>query len=81
MTDDRARDILVDALSQVAPEVDPDHLDPAVPLRDAADLDSMDFLSLVGALAEAIGGEVPEDDYPQLETLADAVAYIRSRLA
>ncbi len=80
MTDDRARETFFDALGQVAPEVDPGGLDPVAPLRDAADLDSMDFLTLVGALAEALGGEIPEDDYPRLGTVADAVAYVHSRL-
>lgn len=77
---DRAREYVLAALGSVAPEVDPVGIDPAAPLRDAADLDSMDFLSMVGALAEALGSDIPEDDYPRLETLDDAVAYVDSRL-
>ena len=80
MNADRAREVLFDALGQVAPEIEPTGIDPKAALRDAADLDSMDFLSLIGSLAEAIGGDIPEDDYPRLETVDDAVAYLASRL-
>lgn len=81
MTDDaRARAILMGAISQIAPEVDISAIDPTVSLRDATDLDSMDFLTLVGLLASATEQDIPEDDYPQLETFSDALAYVQSRL-
>ena len=36
----------------------------------------MDFLNLVTALHEATGIEVPERDYPQLNTIDGFVGYI-----
>jgi acyl carrier protein len=75
-----ARDLVVTALLDIAPEVDPDALDASAPVRDAADLDSMDVLSWIGAIAEALGADIPEDDYPQLDTLDGAVAYVAARL-
>jgi acyl carrier protein len=76
---DRAREVLFDALGQLAPEVDPAEIDPTAVLRDAADLDSVDFLELVAQLSEAIGVDIREDDYPQLDTIDSAVAFLAAR--
>ncbi|MCU0300536.1 MAG: acyl carrier protein [Candidatus Nanopelagicales bacterium] len=80
MSTDRARGVLLDALTFVAPDVDVEGLDPAEPLREQADLDSMDFMELVAQLAEAVQGDIPVDDYPRLETIDAAVAYLAARL-
>lgn len=79
MNTDRAREVLFDALGQLAPEVDPAEIDPTAVLRDAADLDSVDFLELVAQLSEAIGVDIREDDYPQLDTIDSAVAFLAAR--
>lgn len=74
-----AREIVVTALTDVAPELEPDDLDTAASLRDGADLDSMDFLAFVAAVSEAIGSDIPEDDYGQLDGLDKAIAYVAGR--
>ncbi|HZA78129.1 MAG TPA: acyl carrier protein [Acidimicrobiales bacterium] len=48
--------------STVAPEVDLEGIDPAAPLQDAVELDSMDFVDLVTALCEETRIDVPERD-------------------
>ncbi len=80
MTEDRAHHVLFEALRLVAPGVEPEALDPRARLRDAADLDSMDFLTLVGLLADALHADIPEQDYDHLESVDGAVAYLRARL-
>ena len=80
MNADRAREVLFDALGELAPEVDPTAIDPTAVLRDAADLDSVDFLELVSALAEAVGADIAEDDYPKLDTIDSAVAFLAAKL-
>lgn len=80
MNADRAREVLFDALGELAPEVDAAGIDPAAILRDAADLDSVDFLELVSRLSEAVGADIPEDDYPRLDTVEGAVAYLAEKL-
>ena len=57
---------VVDALLAVVPEARPAEIDPAVPLRDQLDIDSMDFINFVIALDEALGVDVPEADYGRL---------------
>ncbi|MGB8021978.1 MAG: acyl carrier protein [Candidatus Nanopelagicales bacterium] len=80
MNEQRARKVLLEAVELVAPDVAADRIDPSASLREAAELDSMDFVTLVGLLADAVGADIPEDDYAQLDTVNDAVAYLASRL-
>ena len=60
-----------------APEADPATLDGGEDMREALDLDSMDFLNFVIALHKRSGVEIPESDYSKLFTLDGAVAYLR----
>jgi acyl carrier protein len=77
VTDIRAA--LLDALAEVAPEVDPGTVDPARPLREQVELDSMDFLFFLTSVADRTGVEVAEADYGEVRTLDDLVAYVRDR--
>lgn len=76
MTTDDIRQAIVEALTKIAPEIDPAAIQPAVNFRDQLDLDSMDFLNFVLALHVRLGVEIPEADYPRLSTLEGAVAYL-----
>ena len=72
--------IVLDALQQVAPEADLAHLDPAADLREELEIDSMDVLNLAIAIHERTGIDIPEQDYAELQSLADGVAYLRRRM-
>lgn len=80
MTPQALRDILLETLGEIAPEADLASVDDEESLREELDLDSMDFLRLVQRLHERLGVEVPELDYPQLDTLASAVDYLAERI-
>lgn len=67
------------ALFDIAPELEGETLDPDRPLRDQTELDSMDFLNLAIAIHEATGVEIPETDYPKLQSLSDIVDYLAAR--
>ncbi len=60
----------------IAPEADCATLAGDEDLREALDLDSMDFMNFVVALHERTGIDIPEADYPQLHTLDGAIAYL-----
>ena len=79
LSDPDVRAAILRALHQVAPEVDPASLKPDANLRDQVDLDSMDFLNFVIGLAESLGVQIPEADYPKLATLDGSVAYLMAR--
>jgi acyl carrier protein len=75
MTEAEARAVIYDILSGIAPEADPVTVAGDEDLREALDLDSMDFMNFVVALHERIGIDIPEADYPRLRTLDGAIAY------
>lgn len=79
MSEDELRAAVLSALGEVAPEVDLTQLDRAADLREAIEIDSMDFLNLAIAVRAATGVEVPEADYPQLGSVDAWVAYLARR--
>jgi len=81
MTDAEIRKLLQEELNNIAPEVDMASLDPAADLREAMDIDSMDFLNFVTAVHHRLGIEIPEIDYPKLITLDGATKYLATALA
>jgi acyl carrier protein len=80
VTESEVRQIVRGALSNVAPEVDLDAIDPAKNLRDQMDIDSVDFLNFVIGLHKELGIEIPDADVPKLGTLNGCVAYLQSRM-
>lgn len=81
MTKDQIREAVLRALAKVAPEADPATLNPAQPLREQLDIDSMDFLNFVIAMHKSLGVNISEKDYPKLATLAGCVDYVSEALA
>ena len=73
------RKVLQEELGNIAPEVDLQKLDPAADLREAIDIDSMDFLNFVIAVHHRLGVDIPELDYPKLVTLDGAVTYLEAK--
>lgn len=55
-------------------------LQAALPLRDQVDIDSMDFLRFVLELHKQLGVDVPEADYPELDSLERTVDYIAAKI-
>ena len=70
------RALVVDLLADIAPEAELASVSDTEDLRQALDLDSMDFLNLVIALHEHTGIDIPEADYPELFTLAGMTRYL-----
>jgi len=77
MTTTEIKAIVLQALHRIAPEVDPEILDPDVPFRDQIDFDSIDFVNLMEQLQEALDRKIPEIDYPLLTTLNGCLTYLR----
>ena len=80
MTETEIRKAIFDALHRIAPEADPQKIRPDETLREALDIDSFDFLSVLIALYERLGVEIPEADYGQLTTLSALVQYLSRKL-
>lgn len=75
------RQIVIDIISDIAPDEDVSSLDDAKSLREQLDLDSMDFLDIVMELRKRHKVEVPQEDYPKLATLESCVAYLSPKFA
>lgn len=70
-------DVVRAALYAVAPELEDEALDPAQRLRDQVEFDSMDLLRFAVELHRRTGLDIPERDYPRLESLDGAIAWLR----
>lgn len=78
MSEERLRQIVMEALTGVAPEIDPDALDPDVNFRDQLELDSVNYLDFVLSVERALGVRIPEQDYPRLSCLSGCLSYLAS---
>jgi acyl carrier protein len=76
MTKDSCKQIVIDIISDIAPDEDLSSLKSDVRLRDQLQLDSMDFLDIVMELRKRHGIEVPEADYMQLASLDSCAEYL-----
>lgn len=79
MNEAEIRRLVLDTLCCVAPGGEVSNIKQDQPLRPQLEFDSMDWLNIVEGLNERFGIDVPEADYPLLETLDDVVAYIFAR--
>ena len=80
MTEVEVKKAVRDALSNIAPEVDLEAIDPAKDLRDQIDIDSVDFLNFVIGLHKELNVEIPDADVSKLATLNGCVSYLRAKL-
>jgi acyl carrier protein len=76
MSEQQWREVVIRALTEVAPDIDPGAIEPDADLAEQLDIDSMDFLNVIVAIHDQTGIEIPERDYGKLSTLDDAVAYL-----
>jgi len=70
--------VILDTLVAIAPEADPDALDPERAFRDQIELDSVDFLSFVMALEKRLDRPIPVVDFPRLSSLQGCLQYLTS---
>ncbi|MEU9075798.1 acyl carrier protein [Kitasatospora sp. NPDC048538] len=79
MNRDQALLLVQEALTEIVPDADFTTIGPDTAFREALELDSLDFLSLVERLTERAGCRIDEDDYPRLTTLSSAAAFLTGR--
>ncbi len=79
LTTEAARDAVAASVLEIVPDADLDSLGADEPIREAFELDSMDFLTFVEQLSSRTGVRIDESDYEHLTTMADCVAFLTSR--
>lgn len=75
MNESQVRALVSEVLAEIAPEADLASVGDGEDLRDALDLDSMDFMNFVVGLHQKAGQAIPQTDVPKLYTLAGIVRY------
>ena len=80
MTNEDIKEVILDILSDIAPDDDLGALRDEVPFREQLQLDSMDFLDIVMELRKRYRVQIPEEDYPHLRSMQSTVAYLEPRM-
>lgn len=81
MTGEEIETVLRTQLRMIAPDIEIADIDRKRDLREEFDIDSMDFLNLVTALSKELKLEMPERDYPKMETFASLLSYLQEHAA
>lgn len=76
MTENEIRALAARVLAGIAPEAELATIGDGEDLREALDLDSMDFLNFVIALGEGTGRKIPEVDTRRLFTMRGLLDYL-----
>ncbi|MBY6197324.1 acyl carrier protein [Vibrio hangzhouensis] len=79
MDREQLNQLVISQLTNIAPELEGESLEQDEDMRDAFDLDSMDFLNLVTAVSKQTGINIPEVDYPKVLTIDHMVDYLLAR--
>lgn len=80
MSDIDIQKIVEEELSNIAPDMDLAAVEPSADLREAIDINSMDFLNFITAVHHRTGIDIPEIDYPKLVTLKGMFVYLDAKL-
>jgi acyl carrier protein len=80
MTAAEIKSAVLNILRDIAPDEDLGGLKDDVALREQLDLDSMDFLDIVMELRKRYRIQIPEEDYPELASMASTVRYLEPRM-
>ena len=75
VVEDRIKEIIVDQLG-----VSGDEIVPEASFIDDLGADSLDIVELVMAMEETFDIEIPDEDAEKIQTIGDAVAYLKEKL-
>ncbi len=74
--EDRIKGLIVDQLG-----VSGDEIVPEASFIDDLGADSLDIVELVMAMEEVFDVEIPDDDAEKIQTIGDAISYLKEKLA
>jgi acyl carrier protein len=73
--EERVTEIIVDQLG-----ISPEEVVPEASFIDDLGADSLDIVELVMAMEEEFNVEIPDEDAERIQTIGDAIAYLREKL-
>ncbi|GAB4308631.1 MAG: acyl carrier protein [Phototrophicales bacterium] len=74
--EERVKSIVTDLLG-----VDEDRVTADAHFRNDLEADSLDLVELIMAFEEEFGGEITDEDAQKIETVGQAITYIKERMA
>ncbi len=80
MTNEEIREEIIDILQDIAPDEDLDSLEDDQSFREQLEMDSMDFLDIVMELRKRHRVQIPEEDYPHLNSMTSTVTYLEPKM-
>jgi acyl carrier protein len=80
MTAEEIKQALVQKLKSIAPDTEPQNLQPDENIRQSLGIDSFDYLQFIVALDEQFGIQTPEEDYGKITTMKEVTDYIAARV-
>jgi len=80
MTRDEIKAAFLEEVNRIAPDIDPADVGDDDHLQDDLELDSMDILNLITALAKRFGIDIPDSETEGIATPALAADYIAGKL-
>jgi len=76
MDNQQLKTLILEELGNIAPEIAANDVPDNEDMREALELDSMDFLNLVIAVSKRTQIAIPEADYPQVLTVNAMIDYL-----
>ncbi|MBZ5855589.1 acyl carrier protein [Flavihumibacter profundi] len=80
MNEPELKQTILKMLKKVAPDSNPETLQPDDNIRQVLEMDSFDALQFIVALDEHLGIEIPEEDYGKIDTLNKLIAYLKQNM-
>ena len=80
MTTEEIKEKLLQQLKNIAPDTEPEQLQPDDNIRQALGIDSFDYLQFIVALDEQFGIQTPEEDYGKIQTLRELTEYMEAHV-
>ena len=80
MTREEIQYLVIAAIQEVAPEVEASDINEEEDIREACDLDSMDFLNYLITLKKSTGVNILERDYVKVSSFKKMLDYLTAEL-
>ena len=81
MGPEEIRNAILEILEDISPDEDLSKLEDAQSFAEQLEMDSMDFLDIVMEVRKRYRVQVPEEDYPKLNSMASTVEYLGPKMA
>lgn len=80
MNESEIRNTIIKLLKKVAPDTEPEKLNPDDNIRTTLEIDSFDYLQFIVSIDEQFHIDTPEEDYGKIETINTLSQYLTEKM-